>query len=72
LDLRAVSNGVKIKKRRKSRAASSGVRPTQKTLHETRFVLGRRFAKLLEKKVFSLVGAPGLDPLIKSYIFQKT
>jgi hypothetical protein len=43
--------------------SSHGVRrATTKTSHETRFVLVRYPAKVLEKKTFSLVGAPGLEP----------
>jgi hypothetical protein len=41
--------------------SSHGVRP-RKASHETRFVLDRYLAKVLEKKPFSLVGAPGLEP----------
>jgi hypothetical protein len=43
--------------------SSHGVRrATTKTSHETRFVLDRYPAKILENKAFSLVGAPGLEP----------
>ena len=69
-DLRAVSKGVKIQKLRKSRTAIWPCPSTQKTSHETRFVLGRHFAKLLDKKVFFLGGrtrARTWDPLIKRH-----
>ena len=44
-----------------TRRTACDVRP-QKTSHETRFVLGDPSRKPFKKKVFCLVGAPGLEP----------
>jgi hypothetical protein len=61
-DLRAVSNGLKIQKQRKSRTAIRPRNIDHKTSHETQSALNRHLAKPLETKDFSLVGAPGLEP----------
>jgi hypothetical protein len=45
-----------------SDALASAEKARKKTAHENRFVLGHHLAKVLEKWVFSLVGAPGLEP----------